>query len=77
MNAVTEAAIPSLESLFTGSRLDKRIYTDAAVFDLEMERLFGRAWLLLGHECQVPSPAASCSDAWAGTRSSRCAARTA
>jgi 2-chlorobenzoate 1,2-dioxygenase len=56
MNAVTEAAIPPLENLFNGSRLDKRIYTDPSVFDLEMERLFGRAWLLLGHECQVPEP---------------------
>jgi phenylpropionate dioxygenase-like ring-hydroxylating dioxygenase large terminal subunit len=44
------------ERLFNGTQLDKRVYTDPAIFDLEMERLFGRTWILLGHECQVPEP---------------------
>ena len=30
-----------------------RAYTDQAVFDLEMERIFRRAWIFVGHESQV------------------------
>jgi phenylpropionate dioxygenase-like ring-hydroxylating dioxygenase large terminal subunit len=37
-------------------RVHRSIYTDAAIFDLEMERIFGRAWLVLGHESQVREP---------------------
>ena len=29
-------------------------YTDPAIFDMEMERIFGRAWIFVGHESQVP-----------------------
>jgi phenylpropionate dioxygenase-like ring-hydroxylating dioxygenase large terminal subunit len=32
------------------------VYADPAIFELEMERLFGRAWLVLGHESQVKAP---------------------
>ena len=34
-------------------RVHRTVYADPAVFDLEMERIFGRAWLVLGHESQV------------------------
>lgn len=36
--------------------LDPRIYTDEDIYRLEQERVFGRAWILLGHECHVPKP---------------------
>ena len=35
--------------------IDRRVYYDEAVYARELERVFARCWLLLGHECQVPN----------------------
>jgi phenylpropionate dioxygenase-like ring-hydroxylating dioxygenase large terminal subunit len=40
----------------TTGKLDRRIFSDQAVYDDEMERIFGRAWLMIGHESLVPAP---------------------
>ena len=32
------------------------VYNDRDVFELEKERVFGRAWLFLGHESEIPAP---------------------
>ena len=42
--------------LIEGGRVHRRVYTDADLFELEMERIFGRAWLYVGHVSQVPDP---------------------
>jgi phenylpropionate dioxygenase-like ring-hydroxylating dioxygenase large terminal subunit len=42
-----------LGSLVRGDRVHRRVYADPAVFDLEMTRIFGRAWIYIGHESQV------------------------
>ena len=46
----------SLANLIEPGRIHRRVYTDPAIFDLEMERLFGRAWLFVGHESQIRHP---------------------
>src|SRR3954447_24750622 len=46
----------TIESLIDVGRVSRRVYTDPELFELEMERLFGRAWLFVGHESQVPDP---------------------
>ena len=46
----------SVKDLVQPDRVHRAVYTDPAVFELEMERLFGRAWLIVGHESQVRQP---------------------
>ncbi len=42
-----------IAALVRPDAVHRRVYTDPAIFDLERERLFGRAWLYVGHESQV------------------------
>ena len=46
-----------LAKLIQPGRVHRRLYTDPAIFDLEMERIFGGpAWVYLGHESQIKQP---------------------
>ncbi|MNK62224.1 2-halobenzoate 1,2-dioxygenase large subunit [compost metagenome] len=45
-----------IQSLVQPDRVHKRVYTDPAIFELEMDRVFGQAWIYIGHESQVPKP---------------------
>lgn len=44
------------QSLVRPDSVHRSVYTDPHIFDLEMERVFGRAWLYLAHESEVPLP---------------------
>ncbi|WP_186200284.1 aromatic ring-hydroxylating dioxygenase subunit alpha [Burkholderia gladioli] len=46
----------SLADLVRPDSVHKRVYTDPAIFALEMERIYGRAWIYVGHESQVKAP---------------------
>src|ERR1044072_1035662 len=50
------AANEQLAMLVQPDRVHRSVYADPALFELEMERIFGRAWLLLGPESQVRNP---------------------
>ncbi|MGI9292993.1 MAG: aromatic ring-hydroxylating dioxygenase subunit alpha [Pseudomonadales bacterium] len=43
-----------LSGLVEPTRVHKRVYTDPDVFELEMQRIWGQAWIFIGHESQIP-----------------------
>ena len=52
---ITMTAYPldALKGLVRPDRVHRDIYEDPAIFELEMERIFGRVWVYIGHESQV------------------------
>ena len=45
---------PDFGELVHPDRVSRQLYLDPAVFELEMRQIFGRAWLYLAHESQIP-----------------------
>jgi phenylpropionate dioxygenase-like ring-hydroxylating dioxygenase large terminal subunit len=45
-----------LQSLVQEGRVHSRAYTDQAIFDLEIDRIFHRSWVYIGHESEVLKP---------------------
>jgi len=45
----------ALAALIEPDRLHRDVYCDPEVFQLEMERLWARAWIYVGHASQVPN----------------------
>ncbi|MFM8576880.1 MAG: aromatic ring-hydroxylating oxygenase subunit alpha [Limnohabitans sp.] len=50
---MSSAASLDVGPLVRDDRVHHSVYTDPAIFEMEMDRIFARAWLLLGHESQV------------------------
>jgi phenylpropionate dioxygenase-like ring-hydroxylating dioxygenase large terminal subunit len=42
------------DSLVLNDRVHSSIYTDPAIFDEEMDRIFRRGWVYIGHESEIP-----------------------
>ena len=43
-------------ALVKPDRVHSRLYTDPAIFDEELERIFHRGWVFVGHRGEVPNP---------------------
>ncbi|MDH3719829.1 MAG: Rieske 2Fe-2S domain-containing protein, partial [Planctomycetota bacterium] len=43
-----------LGELIRDHGVNRRVYTDPEIFELEMQRIWGRAWLYVAHESQIP-----------------------
>lgn len=50
------ASAAGIAALVEPNRVHRRAYTDRAIFDLEMARIFGRAWIFVAHASQIPEP---------------------
>ena len=46
----------NLAELIQPTRVHRNVYLDPDIFELEMERIWGRAWIYIGHESQIPEP---------------------
>ncbi len=46
----------ALRAMVQPDRVHRSLYTDPAIFDLEMDRVFTRAWVFVGHDSQIPNP---------------------
>jgi phenylpropionate dioxygenase-like ring-hydroxylating dioxygenase large terminal subunit len=53
MGAAIDWTAQAIRDLVRADRVDRRVYTDPDLFELEMARIYGRAWLFLGHESQL------------------------
>ena len=49
-------------------KIDRRIFIDQAIYDEEMAKIFGRAWLMIGHESLVPRSTTFSTRIWVKTR---------
>jgi phenylpropionate dioxygenase-like ring-hydroxylating dioxygenase large terminal subunit len=45
-----------IRSLVHRDRVHRSLYLDQEVFDLEMEKIFGRTWVYVGHDSLIPKP---------------------
>ncbi len=46
----------AIRSLVSHDHVHRSLYLDPEVFDLEMEKIFGRTWIYVGHDSLVPKP---------------------
>ena len=53
---MTSLSAGEIRDLVQPDRVHRRVYSDPAIFELEMARIFGRAWLYVAHESQLRRP---------------------
>jgi benzoate/toluate 1,2-dioxygenase alpha subunit len=49
-----DGMLPNIDSLIGDNRVHRSVYEDPAIFELEMARIFHRAWVYVGHDSEVP-----------------------
>jgi phenylpropionate dioxygenase-like ring-hydroxylating dioxygenase large terminal subunit len=47
--------ISTFSELVFEDRVHRTLYTDPAIFEMEMTRIFGAVWVYLAHESQIPN----------------------
>ncbi len=51
-----ESLLQELEANLDQGLVPQRLMNDRGIYQLELERLFARAWVFVGHESEIPSP---------------------
>ena len=54
MSSLSSVAI-DYKTLVQDDRIHASLYTDPRIFDDEMERIFRRGWVFVGHDSEVPA----------------------
>jgi len=44
------------DELVLDDRVHDRVYTDPDIFEEELDRIFHRGWVFVGHEGELPEP---------------------
>lgn len=51
-----DAMFSDIRNGLADGRFPARVFNDQQIFDLEQDRVFGRAWCFLAHESEIPQP---------------------
>ena len=76
---MSDPALSALDytALVRDDRIHASLYTDPRIFEAELEQIFYRGWIFVGHDSEVPRTAISSRAPSARSPSSWCAARIA
>ena len=56
-NPVLSDGTPVSDLIYPDTReVQMRVLSDREIYQLEMEKVFGKTWLMLGHESEIPNP---------------------
>jgi hypothetical protein len=61
---------PNVAELIRPTTVHAQLYTDPAIFDLEMDRIFRQGWVYVGHESELAKRGALSAGPSASSRSS-------
>lgn len=53
--ATDDGTATDFDALVHEDRVHRRLYTDPAIFAVEMEKIFGGVWVYMAHESQIPN----------------------
>ena len=56
MRMSADCSVELLSRMVEPARVHRHLYTDPDIFELEMSRIFGTAWIYVGHESQIKNP---------------------
>jgi phenylpropionate dioxygenase-like ring-hydroxylating dioxygenase large terminal subunit len=56
MSSLASTGAIDYKTLVQDDRIHASLYTDPRIFDDEMERIFRRGWVFVGHDSEIPSP---------------------